>query len=358
MNKKFIPFSDLTIYQQVIVVGSYHPDGFVLSQWKGAPEVAERPADTHTGLVLNTLETGLQELEQYPYVTNYYFDIDGFLGIWSLSFPEKALKHSHILRKMAQIASFRELNLQEAEDHLALKLVCWITTVERIRFYPPFACNEPGKDEAKSCVAKYEFFLRQFGKVLQDPAEFRHDWKDEYEEVMAGLQVLQEGAGAVSLHQDIRLLVVQTPEPLHYYALFSQSQPADMVLSMYDQNRYELEYKYTTWINTKSRKGYPRLDLQPLARLLNQHEENPYVWRSERITDTHPNLRLGGEKLNKEQRFDHPYKRIIHSSSIPPAKIITLITDYFKKAYQQLNRKADWTWEEIREVNRQLQQKS
>lgn len=356
MSKKFIPFCDLTIYQQVIVVGSYHPDAFVLSHWKGVPKIEAIHADTSTDIVLNALEKGLVDLEQYPYVTNSHFDIDGFLGIWSLCFPKKALEHSLLLRKMAHIGCFRELDLQTADDHLALKLVCWINTVEKARFYAPFALTEPGKDETRGCVGKFEFFLKQFGHVLQNHEEFRHDWQHEYEQVLKGLQVIQGADSSLSLQKDIRLLVIQTPEPLHYYALFSRSKPADIVLSIYEQNRYELEYKYTTWVDTENRPGYPRIDLQPLANLLNRNEETSHLWTCERITDTNPVLRLGGGNTTKAQRFDHPFNRTILSSSIPPRKLIALVSEYYQKAYKHLNRKTNWSWPEIREINRQLRQ--
>lgn len=356
MNKKFIPFNDLATFQQVIVVDSYHPDAFVLSHWRGSPKIKGIHDDTSTAIVLNALEKDLKELDQYPYVTNNHFDIDGFLGVWSLCFPQQAMEHSSLLRNMALMGDFREMSLQTDEDQLALKLVCWINTVEKNRFYAPFASYEPGKNETKLCVSKYEFFLQQFGKVLQKPEEFRHDWEDEYNQVVPDMQLIQGHDTYLSLQKDIRLLIVQTPEPLHYYALFSRSQPADMVLSMYDHNRYELEYKYTTWIDCGNRLSYPRLDLQPLANILNRYEESPYLWRCDRITDTGPILRLSGEKLNKEQRFDHPRNRPIYSSTIPPRKLMAVIYEYFEKAFQHAEKKAAWTWQEIREFNRELQQ--
>ena len=48
------------------------------------------------------------------------------------------------------------------------------------------------------------------------------------------------------------------------------------VLSIYDNNRYELEYKYTTWVDIVSRPTLPRIDLSPLANQLNQLEKTNY----------------------------------------------------------------------------------
>jgi hypothetical protein len=354
MAKKFVPYNELSMYQQVIVVDSFHPDGLVLSHWRGAPKIEEIHDDTSTAIVLNALAQGTPDLSTYPYVTNNHFDIDGFLGIWALCYPEKAMANSNLLRKMALIGDFRELSLSSEEDHLALKLACWINTVERERFYAPFASYEPGKNEVRLCVSKYLFFLQQFGKALQNPDDFKHDWQEEYEQVVQDMQAIEGPESKANLLGDIRLMVIDTPQPLHYYALFSQSTPADMVLCMYKDNRYELEYKYTTWVDCATRAAYPRLDLQPLANILNRNEEGSFLWRCDKLTDTGPILRLSGEKLSKEQRFDHPRNRPIHSSSIPPEKMLSLLREYFSNAYQKTVPKARWSWQEIRQVNQLL----
>lgn len=41
---------------------------------------------------------------------------------------------------------------------------------------------------------------------------------------------------------------------------------------MYDDNRYEVECKYTQFVNILSRPTWPRLDLGPLAAVLNKFE--------------------------------------------------------------------------------------
>lgn len=354
MSRNFVPFNELALYERVIIVDSFHPDSLTLSHWRGAPKIEEIHADTSTEIVLNALEKGMPDLSTHPYVSNNHFDVDGFLGVWSLCNPEEALEHSSLLRKMALLGDFRELNMETAEDRRALQLVCWINTVEKERFYAPFASYEPGKNEVRLCVSKYQFFLQQFSKALQHPEEFRHDWQEEYQQVVQGLQALQGPESSISLEGNIRLQVVETPEPLHYYALFSQSAPADMVLSMYSGNRYELEYKYTTWVDCATRRSFPRLDLQPLANLLNRQEESGFLWRCDKLTDTGPILRLSGEKLSKEQRFDHPVNRPFHSSGIPPQKFKQLVINFFTAAYRQAEPRLRWSWQEIRQFNQSI----
>ena len=355
--KAFIPYSDIQQYKNVLVVDCYHPRGLVLSHWRGAPQLPHLHDDTSTGIVLNTIKADLPQLQTYPYVTNNHFDVDGFLGIWSLMFPGRALKHESLLRKMALLGDFREMYLHTEEDNLALKLVCWINTIENKRFYAPFASYAPRQSEVKLCVPKYSFFLKAFGDVLLNPNAYRGEWIKEYEQVKKDWEMLLSAKSVLTLERDIRLLVVESPEPLHYYALFGQSAPADMVMSLYSGNRYELEYKYTSWVDTHSRPTYPRLDLQQLVLQLNQLEESQYKWAADKITDTGPILRLQGRVLSKEERFDHPCNRPIYSSSIPARKFRAVVSQYFKEYYQQIPQQSLWSWSELKALNERLFEK-
>jgi hypothetical protein len=352
--KTFIPFSAIHQHNNVLVVDSYHPRGFVLSHWRGAPKLPELHDDTSTGIVLNAIKADIPQLHTHEFVTNNHFDVDGFLGIWSLIYPKKALAHDSLLRTMALLGDFREMYLQSKEEHLALKLVCWINTVESRKFYAPFASYAPRQSEVKLSIPKYKYFLQEFGNVLENPEAYRQDWIKEYNQVVKDWQVLISLNSTLTLEKGLRLLIVETPEPLHYYALFGQSSPADVVISIYSGNRYELEYKYTTWVDTAYRPSYPRLELQQLARQLNQLEEGPYRWAADKITDTGPILRLQGKTLTKEERFDNPYNRPIYSSSIPVRKFKAVVCQFFEEAYRTLSKKSHWSWPELKAINEQL----
>ncbi len=127
-----------------------------------------------------------------------------------------------------------------------------------------------------------------------------------------------------------------------------------MVLSMYPENRYELEYKYTTWVQT-TRAHFPRIDLKPLADHLNNREESVYKWDAEHFTDTAPILRLKGKKLSKKERYSSPTERPIYSSSISPEVFKATCINYFRKNYEHLQTRviAD-SWQELREINNLL----
>ena len=80
----------------------------------------------------------------------------------------------------------------------------------------------------------------------------------------------------VALHPALGLAVVTLPSPVHYYALFGAAPSADCVLSVYPGPSYELEYRYTGYVELASRPAALRLELGPLLKALNARERAPH----------------------------------------------------------------------------------
>jgi len=137
---------------------------------------------------------------------------------------------------------------------------------------------------------------------------------------------------------------------VHYYALFSLTTGFDIVVSMYSENRYELEYKYTTWVDLASRPTLPRVSLSPLVSQLNKMEQNVGRWSAEAVTDTGPILRLNAQSLSKMERYAHPFERPIYASAIEPALFKQTVLDFFRKSYLGIEPKKDWSWNEIKRL--------
>ena len=345
-KKQFIPFSELK-NKRAIVVDSTHPNGFTLSHWRGAPTPDEIRDDTSAGIVLHALRTNLPDMK-LPYVTANHFDIDGFVGVWSLLNPELALENEELLRQMALIGDFRELDLNHPLAGEALKLVCWINAREREIFYKPFGADEMEEKEVVQCVKKFEYFLPRFKQVLKDPDWERGAWEDEVGDVLLGYRTLYHPNTKITRHPAIGLIIIETPEPVHYYALFSRTAGFDMVLACYSNNRYELEYKYTTWVDIASRPTLPRLPMEPLATKLNALEQSNRTWTYDSVTETGPLLRLQGDGLKREDAYDNPTEREIYPSSIPVDVLKQTIVQHYKDAYQGIQPKFNWTWKEVK----------
>ncbi|MCX2744634.1 hypothetical protein OO013_12195 [Mangrovivirga sp. M17] len=344
---KFVPFHNIPEPENCLAVDCTHRKALPLSHWRGAPSPENIHDDTSAAICLNAIKANL--IEGYRYVTNNHFDIDGFMGVWALMEPELALKNEQLIRQAALIGDFRELpDLNDVINDKALKIVCLINKIEKDHFYAPFEAQDQEDKESKACVEKYEYFLPRLKAYLNNIDHYADYWKEEYECVINGLRNIN----SIKYDDSIRLTIIHAKKPVHYYSLFKGTENSDMVITVYSENRFELEYKYTSWVDT-NRLSYPRVDLTLLTERLNKLEENPGTWIGDKITDTGPILRLSRETLSKAQRFDHPFNRPIHKSSIPEEQFIKIIHSYFKEAYNNIQPQKKYSWEEIKEWNKQ-----
>tara|TARA_B110000503_G_scaffold140267_1_gene230659 strand:- start:516 stop:1541 length:1026 start_codon:yes stop_codon:yes gene_type:complete len=340
--KTFIPFHKIG-KQKVTIIDGLHPQNLCFSHWKGANSIEEIAADTSGEIVLNALAKKHIGTEN-PLVSATHFDIDGFVGVFALFYPKIALQFKEELIAMARIGDFREFNPDHEKHHFALKLCCWMNKVEKEKFYRPFESS----DEIENCVEKFEFFPPLFVEVLKNIENYKADWKDEYDAVLFGI----DNEVSSELHDRIGLVKKEFKNPSHYYSSFSKTDGYDIVLSIYPENRYELEYKYTGWIDLASRNSLPRIDLKPVAASLNEAEQSNYTWHVDSISDTGPILRLESSKLSKADRYANPSEREIHSSSIDRFDFENTILTYLETKLNEVKPKKKWTWSEMRNLNR------
>ncbi|KUG09738.1 DUF6687 family protein [Solirubrum puertoriconensis] len=354
----FLPFAQARGQAAAtVVVDSILPRAaLTLAHWRQAPTPAPFRDDTSAGSALRALHKLPAELQGAQFVTANHFDVDGFVGVWTLLNPELALQHETLLRMVATLGDFRELGWQHPLANTALKLVCWLNAKEKELFYPPFGAPELRRREDEASAEKFAWFLSAFAEVLQNPDLGRTAWLPEYERVRRGIAAMQSSATQLNRYPELGLVVVHTPDPLPYYALFGPTEGYDIVLSCYGEQRYELEYKYTTWVDLESRPTLPRLPLQPLVECLNQLETTRRLWTCDAVTDTGPQLRLSGRDLSKVQRYADPDQRPIYASSIPAAELEAEVIRFFKTQYVGIEPRRYWSWDEIRAGGAALQQ--
>ncbi|MCR5886822.1 hypothetical protein LRS06_03350 [Hymenobacter sp. J193] len=334
-----------------VVVDSILPRAaLTLAHWRAAPTPAAYQDDTSAGSVLRALRQPAAGWAQASYVTANHFDVDGFLGVWAWLNPALALRYDELLRLAATLGDFREIDWQSPLADQALQLVCWLNAEEKARFYEPFGAPAWRRREDEASAEKFDWFLPRFGPILENPGLGRAAWEAEYRRVKQAATRVQSPVATVGRYPEIGLTVVRTPEPLPYYALFSPSIGTDIVLSLYDGQRYELEYKYTTWIDLESRPTLPRLPLDGLGAQLNARENSPHRWSFDGITDTGPLLRLNGRQLTKAQRYADPDQRPIYASSISPEEMEAEVVAFFRAGYAGIKPKRHWTWAEVREI--------
>eukprot|EP01041_Mallomonas_annulata_P010657 gene10657-22246_t len=379
----FTPFSN-EVLADTLVVDCTHPTADQLTHHlklqgqKNKMDLSLR-GDSSTDAVMNAIDANHVVL-QHKFVSSNHWDIDSFLSVWCCINREKAQSCQQLIRECARIGDFRELRLDETWQHEALKLACWLNSEERRLFYKPFESTISRMSGEEDGDSKFEYFLTNFNHALDNlnTIEIESQWKDEYARVVQEYSDLHsKQISNVKLYPSIGLAIVNYPQPMHYYSLFSVSRGFDIILSCYSNNRYELELKYTTYVDIGSRPCLPRVELIALVIYLNKRElslkqtSDPTVsldssattstrWGANRITDSGPILRLDREdyRLNKAERYGHPYERPIYSSLITPDEMMSIVVAYFNFAYRKegsvIVPKRDWEWTELHEFNRNL----
>jgi hypothetical protein len=161
----------------VLVVDCTHSSLPTITHHKGQRNPPGGRSDTSTGLVLDALETGAKAAAPWmslPAISVNHFDADAVLSMWSYMHPQAALQHSAVLRHAARIGDLREVGLgasaeaaaarqwdgveSEEQLHHALQLSCWLNSVERSRFSPPYI--------DKDADGKHRWFLERLAAAL------------------------------------------------------------------------------------------------------------------------------------------------------------------------------------------------
>ncbi|GAA3970442.1 DUF6687 family protein [Hymenobacter antarcticus] len=348
MNRYFVPFAQLRQQPTILVDSVGNGATLTLAHWRGAPTPPALRHDTSAGSALRALHHSETPGLEAAAVTANHFDVDGFIGVWTLLNPGLALRHAELLRLVAGLGDFREIDLADPLADRALQLVCWLNAEEKARFYEPFGAPARRRREDEASAGKFAWFLPRFAEMLENPEAGRAAWQPEYERVRQAAARMREPQTNWRRYPEISLAVVATPTPVSYYALFGPTAGSDIVLSLYEGQRYELEYKYTTWIDLESRPTLPRLPLAPLVARLNALETSTRAWAADGITDTGPLLRLSGKKLTKAERYADPDGRPIYASSIVPEVFEREVVAFFQAGYAGIQPKKDWTWAEVK----------
>ena len=348
MNRYFVPFAQLRQQPTILVDSVGNGATLTLAHWRGAPTPPALRDDTSAGSALRALHHAATPGLEAQAVTANHFDIDGFIGVWALLHPEVALQQEELLRLVAKLGDFREIDFANPLVDAALQLVCWLNAEEKARFYEPFGAPARRRREDEASADKFAWFLPRFAEVLQNPETGRAAWQPEYERVTHAAALLQQQPTQHRHYPAIGLVVVATPASAPYYALFGPTVGFDIVLSLYEGNRYELEYKYTTWIDLESRPTLPRLALGPLVARLNELETSGQAWATDGITDTGPLLRLTGRKLSKAERYADPDGRLIYASSIDPELMEREVVAFFRAGYAGIKPRKYWSWAEVK----------
>lgn len=287
----YVPYHELGEQPNVIVDGRGNKNTFLtLSHWPGNETPEKYKDDLSAQIVFRYLESGDAPLDQTPVaVSNNHFDEDGLVSVFAMVNPEYALANREFLIDVARAGDFSRFEDREAAR------VSWIISAWTDPERSPLSGEVFGGTYEELNQVLYEETIKRLPNFVEKGQNLYHLWQDDDRFLTATEDAIASGLIHIEEDPDLDLAVVHVvdkgvidPElvPRHGKSLVSRlCQPMAIhnaferfrVLVMH-KRRYELYYRYETWVDYVSSPLKPRVDLSKLAAGLNERESR-LRWR-------------------------------------------------------------------------------
>jgi uncharacterized protein DUF6687 len=318
---RFVPYHELNGTPNVIVDGG-PADGttLCLTHWPGIAIPPGFEADLSAEMAFRYLRC-YDRHAPATVVSNNHFDQDGLVSMYALAHPEAAVAREHLLIDVAKAGDFATFT-QRAAARVSMILSAYAT--------PERSPLKLEPDYPAQTAQLYEEFLGRLGELCDQPDRYRVLWEEEDADLSATEAALASGRIRIEEVPDIDLAVVTAaadvptagghrfagtwvpgPHPMAVYNATSRF----AVLVIRGQ-AYEFTYRYETWVQYRTRKPRPRVDLAGLANRLNSEETAPGRWVAQPSSALTPVLRLNGGT----------------ESGITPAAFRTLVEEHLRSS--------------------------
>ena len=261
----------------------------VLSHWPRNGTPPELKADSSTEIVLNHLRSPQREAERRgaEVVSNNHYDVDGLMSLWAMLSPEAALERAELLVAVGECGDFDRWSGERAT-----KVTCALYGLETLAS-SPIRQGLAGRDYLERTAFLYRETLPLVPQLLDDIDRFEEYWGDEYRTVEADRELFAKDEATVREVPELDLAIFDLPRKLHDMALYEQTACSRVALVI-DGDRYQVRYRYESWVELQSRQPPPRIDLRPFAELLQSFEGNAGEWAADEVRRTLPRMRLRG----------------------------------------------------------------
>jgi hypothetical protein len=290
----------------VVVDGSPN-EGTVLtlSHWPGIPAPAGMAADLSAEMALRYVRAGHDPGADV--VTNNHFDQDGLVGVIAFVDPEAALAHEDLLRDLAAAGDFATYrDRRAARASMAIEA---FASADR----SPIADRLTSPYD-EQCAILYEALLPLVVEMVLDPEPYRDLWAEEDERLTATERALASGAIAIEERPELDLAIVRIGErepdrPGHRFAhdraggahpMAVHNRTGRFRLLDVHGRRFTYADRYETWVQYRSRRPLPRVDLRPLAARLTAEERDGGTWTADAPSTLTPALRSPDESTLDE----------------------------------------------------------
>ncbi len=313
---QYLPYGPDLEQTPNIVVDARGNDATVLelSHWPRNRTPIELKADSSTEIAINYLRS--PERESYrrgaEAVTNNHFDVDGLMSMWAVLNPQAALEQSELLVATGECGDF-----DRWEGEHAAKIACSLYGMELGKDSPVRQALAGIRDFPERTEFLYRHTLPLVPELIGKIGSFERYWREEFTRVQADRELFATGEASLQEVPELDLAVFDLPRRLHDMALYEQTNCSRVVLVIEGQ-RYQVRYRYESWVEFRSRRVPPRISLQPLADLLQTFEGNDGDWVADETQRTLPHMRLRGPEGS------------ISPSSITPGLFLRLLVTHLR----------------------------
>jgi hypothetical protein len=300
---EYVPSHRLEGRPHVVVDGSpAEGTTLTLTHWPGFPAAAGTEADLSAQMAFRYLRSPLSLHGDATAVTNNHYDQDGLVGVFALVDPEAALAREDLLVDVAAAGDFGRYTIRDAA-RISMVLFGW-GDLRRTPFTLP---TLPTDDEDRT-ARLYQEALPRIPELCDHPDRFRDLWGEEDAALTASEKLLASGRIEIDERPELDLAIVDVPDDvelygghrfahewvsgLHPMALYNATR--GFTLLVRQGRRYELTYRYESWVQYRSRPVRARRDLGVLAAELSDEEPGDATWRYDGSGSLAPNLRLHG----------------------------------------------------------------
>ena len=130
-------------------------------------------------------------------------------------------------------------------------------------------------------------------QLFDDIDRFEPHWRALYDRVQADRALFDQGGAKVEEIPQLDLAVFDLPRLVHDMALYERTSCSRVAIAV-EGHRYQVRYRYESWVELQSRRPPPRVDLRPYAGLLQTFEGNAGEWVADDVRQSLPRLRLRG----------------------------------------------------------------
>jgi Family of unknown function (DUF6687) len=285
---RYLAYGELDGVPNIVVDGSAHADSLlVLSHWPKSGSPAALRDDLSAQITFAYLDHPELHVPA-EVVSNNHFDQDGLMSVFTLVDPEGARARREQVIDVARVGDFGTYR-----DRTSAQIAWTIALLG---------------EEIWDTGDPYPAVLARVPELLDHPDRFRDYWAEEDAHLRASEEALASGVVTIEEREDVDLAIVSVPESWaqHRVHRFTRSleqavhptainNATDRFRVLIGQGqRYEVQYRYETWVQYTTCRPPGRIDLTPLAQELSALEPGDAQWTFDGVAEIGPSLHLVG----------------------------------------------------------------